>query len=182
MNIYLHRKSEASKGMSWEYSLACHAANLKAELVKRISRGSWFNPKLAKHAQCVAVHCFKSQAHFSQRITKSVNMFSASGQLSQICDIFSADFSAPGSWWFQLRSAVHLAPLYSYHAILYSDLVILVLLYEVNFSTEPNYTDGYKLMLPLVGDVWEYSFSSTFFIPIPSKKNLCTVSQILNPS
>lgn len=34
--------------------LACHTANLKVEVVKGIIQRSEFNPKLAKHAQCVA--------------------------------------------------------------------------------------------------------------------------------
>lgn len=42
--------------------LVCHTANLKVEAVKGIIQGSEFKPKLAKHAQCVARHCFKSQS------------------------------------------------------------------------------------------------------------------------
>lgn len=49
---------------------ACHTANLKAEVVKGIIQGSEFNPKLAKHVQCAALHCFKSQ--FTQRDQKRV--------------------------------------------------------------------------------------------------------------
>lgn len=42
--------------------LACHTANLKVEVVKGIIQRSKFNPKLAKHAQCAALHCFRSQS------------------------------------------------------------------------------------------------------------------------
>lgn len=45
--------------------LACHTSNLKAEVVKGIIQGSELNPKLAKHAQCVGLHCFKSQSFVS---------------------------------------------------------------------------------------------------------------------
>lgn len=45
--------------------LACHTANLKEEVVKGIIPGSEFNPKLAKHAQCAALLCFKSQSFIS---------------------------------------------------------------------------------------------------------------------
>ena len=50
--------------------LACHTANLEAEVVKGIIQRSEFNPKLAKHAQCAALHCFKSQ--FTQKKQKGV--------------------------------------------------------------------------------------------------------------
>lgn len=45
--------------------LVCHTANLKDRAVKGIIQGSKFNPKLAKHAQCAVLHCFKSL--FTQR-------------------------------------------------------------------------------------------------------------------
>lgn len=41
--------------------LLCHKANLKEEAVKGIIQRSEFKPKLAQHAQCVALICFKSQ-------------------------------------------------------------------------------------------------------------------------
>lgn len=50
--------------------LVCHTANLKMEVVKGIIQGSEFKPKLAKHAPCMARHCFKSL--FSERIHEGV--------------------------------------------------------------------------------------------------------------
>lgn len=51
--------------------LARRTANLKMEVVKGIIQGSEFNPKLAKHAPRMALHCFKSRFFASQYVSQN---------------------------------------------------------------------------------------------------------------
>lgn len=54
--------------------LARRTANLKMEVVKGIIQGSEFNPKLAKHAPRMALHCFKSQFFASQYVSQNAHI------------------------------------------------------------------------------------------------------------